>query len=131
MSKTQVTIPLDLPEVRVLKSEINHSGALIITIESMKDTATCHRCGKTIRKFHGHDDWVEIRYLPVFGRPTYLRYRPKRYRCEHCEGRPTLSITHKLGFAVDDNIPSIGQILKSLPTAPDRGNTGFAIGFTV
>ncbi len=42
-----------------------------------------------------------------------------------------LSITHKLGFAVDDNIPSIGQILKSLPTAPDRGNTGFAIGFTV
>ena len=82
---------IDLPEVRVLKSEINHSGALIITIESMKDTATCHRCGKTIRKFHGHDDWVEIRYLPVFGRPTYLRYRPKRYRCEHCEGRPTTS----------------------------------------
>jgi transposase len=91
MSKTQVTIPLDLPDVRVLKSEINRTGALIITVESAKDTATCHRCGKTIRKFHGHDDWVEIRYLPVFGRPTYLRYRPKRYRCENCEGHPTTS----------------------------------------
>lgn len=91
MSKPQVTIPLDLPEVRVLKSEINRTGALIITVESTKDIATCHRCGKTIRKFHGHDDWVEIRYLPMFGRATYLRYRPKRYRCEHCEGRPTTS----------------------------------------
>ena len=48
-----------------------------------------------------------------------------------CQLSLALSITHKLGFAVDDNIPSIGQILKSLPTAPDRGNTGFAIGFTV
>ena len=91
MSKPQVTIPLDLPEVRVLKSEINDTGALIITIESTKDIGTCHRCGKTIRKFHGHDDWVEIRYLPVFGHPAYLRYRPKRYRCENCEGHPTTS----------------------------------------
>jgi transposase len=88
MSKLQVTIPLDLPEVKVLKSEINKAGELIITIESTKNTAVCHRCGKMVRKFHGHDDWVQLRYLPVFGRPTYLRYRPKRYRCENCDGRP-------------------------------------------
>jgi transposase len=91
MTKPQVTIPLDLPEVRVLKSEISRAGDLIITIESTKDTAVCHRCGRMIRKFHSHDDWVEIRYLPVFGRPTYLRYRPKRYRCDDCEGHPTTS----------------------------------------
>lgn len=89
MSKLQVTIPLDLPEVKVLKSEINKAGELIITIESTKNTAVCHCCGKMVRKFHGHDDWVQLRYLPVFGRPTYLRYRPKRYRCENCDGRPT------------------------------------------
>ncbi len=91
MSKTQVTIPLELPEARALKSGISHTGTLIITIESTKDTATCHRCRKTIQKFHGHDDWLEIRYLPVFGRPTYLRYWPKRYRCENCDGHPTSS----------------------------------------
>ena len=89
MSKAQVTIPLDLPEVKVLKSEISREGDLIITVESTKDTAVCHRCGKVIRKFHGHDDWVLLRYLPVFGRPTYLRYRPRRYRCEYCDNRPT------------------------------------------
>jgi hypothetical protein len=38
-----------------------------------------------------------------------------------------LSITHKLGFPVNDDIPSGGQILKSLPAAPDRGNPGFAV----
>jgi transposase len=27
----------------------------------------------------------------VFGHPTYLRYRPKRYRCEYCDGQPTSS----------------------------------------
>jgi len=91
MIKPQVTIPLDLPDVRVLKSEINKAGELIITIESTKETAVCQRCGKVIRKFHGHDDWVKLRYLSVFGHPTYLRYRPKRYRCEFCDGQPTSS----------------------------------------
>lgn len=91
MSKAQVTIPLDLPEVKVLKSEINRTGELIITIESTKDSGICHGCDRMIKKFHGHDDWVQLRYLPVFGHPTYLRYRPKRYRCEDCDGRPTSS----------------------------------------
>ncbi len=40
-------------------------------------------------KSHGHDDWVTLRHLPVFGRATYLRFRPRRYRCPHCEGQPT------------------------------------------
>jgi len=30
-----------------------------------------------------------IRHLPVFGRPSFLRYRPKRYQCQDCEGQPT------------------------------------------
>jgi transposase len=89
MPHAQVTVPLDIPDVRVLKTEINPHGELVITIESMKAGATCHRCGRWIDKFHGHDDWVTLRHLPVFGRPTYLRYRPTRYQCQTCEGHPT------------------------------------------
>lgn len=91
MTKPQVTIPLEIPDVQVLKSEINKAGELIITVESTKMVTVCSRCGKIIRKFHGYDDWVKLRYLPVFGHPTYLRYRPKRYRCEYCDGQPTTS----------------------------------------
>lgn len=89
MSKAQVSVPLDIPDVRVLKTEINPRGELIITIESTKAGTVCRRCGRWIDQFHGHDDWVTVRHLPVFGRPSYLRYRPRRYQCLECEDRPT------------------------------------------
>ena len=89
MAKAQVTVPLDIPDVRVLKTEINPRGELIITIESTRAGTTCRRCGQWIDKLHGHDDWVSLRHLPVFGRPSYLRYRPRRYQCLVCEGHPT------------------------------------------
>lgn len=89
MARAQVTVPLDIPNVRVLKTELNERGELIITIESTKTGVSCRRCGHWIEKFHGHDDWVILRHLPVFGRSSYLRYRPRRYQCLECEGHPT------------------------------------------
>lgn len=89
MARAQVTVPLDIPEIQVLKTEFNEQRELIITIESTKPGTKCRRCGHWIAKFHGHDDWVTLRHLPVFGRPSYLRYRPKRYQCQNCEECPT------------------------------------------
>jgi transposase len=89
MKRAQVTVPLDIPDVRVLSTEINKVGELIITIESSKEGTICHQCGREIRKRHGYDEWTILRHLPVFGRPSYLRYRPRRYQCLECEGHPT------------------------------------------
>jgi transposase len=89
MRQAQVTVPLDIPDVRVLGSEINKAGELIITIESTREGTRCHRCGREIHKRHGYDEWIVIRHLPVFGRASYLRYRPRRYQCMECEGQPT------------------------------------------
>jgi transposase len=89
MAKAQVTVPLDIPDVRVLKTEMNQNGELIITIESTKAGTTCRVCGRWISKSHGYADWVTVRHLPVFGRPTYLRYRPRRYQCQECADHPT------------------------------------------
>jgi transposase len=89
MKKAQVTVPLDIPDVRVLSTEINKVGELIITIESTKEGTICRQCGREIKKRHGYDEWTIIRHLPVFGRPSYLRYRPRRYQCLVCEGHPT------------------------------------------
>ena len=89
MAKTQVTIPLGIPDVRVLKTEAGERGEIIITIESTKAGTSCRKCGKWITKLHGREAWITIRHLPVFGRPSYLHYRPNRYQCQDCEGHPT------------------------------------------
>lgn len=101
MANTNVTIPLGIPDVRVLKTEINKRGEVIITIESTKKGTNCRWCGQWTTKSHGYDKWVQKRHLPVFGRPTYLRYRPKRYQCEHCEKKPTT--TQRLEWQENDS----------------------------
>jgi transposase len=90
--KTQISIPLDIPDVKVLKTEFTKEGELIITVESTKTETRCHRCGREIRKIHGYEQWVVIRYLPVFERNSYLRYRPKRYYCMDCDATTTQQV---------------------------------------
>ena len=93
MAKAEITIPLGIPNVRVLQTTLNEGGEIVITIESTKGGTRCRKCGKWTTKLHGRDEWVTIKHLPAFGRATYLRYRPKRYECQDCEGRPTTSET--------------------------------------
>lgn len=102
MAKTEVTIPLGIPNVRVLKTEVGKRDEIIITVESTKSGTTCRKCGKWITKLHGQEEWVTIRHLPVFGRASFLRYRPRRYQCQDCEGHPTT--TEKLDWH-DSNSP--------------------------
>jgi len=92
MPKAEVTIPLDIPDMKVLKTEFSKRGELVITVESTKPEVRCRRCGKVVTKIHGQDAWVTIRYLPVFGRSSYLRYRPKRYYCADCDATTTQQV---------------------------------------
>lgn len=62
---------------------------VIITVESTKKETRCRKCGRTISKFHEYDDWIQVRYLPEFGRSSYLRYRPRRYQCPNCTEHST------------------------------------------
>jgi len=96
MPKRDVIVPLDIPDVRVLRTELGEKNELIIVVESTKGGVRCRKCGQWINKPHGQDEWVLIRHLPAFGRPSYLRYRPKRYQCGNCEGSPTT--TEKLDW---------------------------------
>jgi len=86
---TQITIPLDIPDVHVLNVEQNERGEYTIAIESLLEGTRCRQCGREITDLHGVDEAITLRHLPILGRPVYLRLRPKRYRCPSCAGGPT------------------------------------------
>jgi len=88
-----ISVPLDIPDVRVLQSEITKAGELIYTVESTLTATTCRRCGRTITERHGTDEPRLLRHLPVLGRVVYLRIRPKRFRCPFCDDHPTTTQT--------------------------------------
>src|SRR5437867_6020133 len=88
-----ISIPLDIPDVRVLQTEITKERELILTVESTLRRTTCRRCGRTITAPHGVDEPRLLRHLPILGRVVYLRIQPKRFRCPFCDDHPTTTQT--------------------------------------
>jgi transposase len=89
MPKPQISIPLDIDDVNVLKVEVSQNGDIHITLESSLNYGYCRKCGQKLTTFHGYDAWVKVQHLPSFGHAVFLHYRPKRYECPDCDGRPT------------------------------------------
>lgn len=83
------SLPLDIADVRVLRTELTKVGELILTVESTLEHTTCRRCGRIITDLHGSDKARLLRHLPVLGRPLYVRIQPKRFRCPWCDDHPT------------------------------------------
>jgi transposase len=84
-----IVLPLDLPDVRVLHTEITIDHELLIEVESTLTTTICRRCGQTISAFYGYDRPIRLRHLPSFGYVVYIQLRPKRFRCPFCDDHPT------------------------------------------
>ena len=58
-----LTVPLDLPDVRVLSHRMLEGGTVLIEVESTLQTARCHRCGREIDWFHGFDRPIRLRHM--------------------------------------------------------------------
>ena len=83
----KVSIPLNIPDVEVIKVE-TVEGRLVITVESTLQGTVCKRCGRPISQFAGYNDPIQVRHLPCFGQEVWITYRPKRYECPFCDGQP-------------------------------------------
>lgn len=84
-----IQIPLDLPDVRVLGITKTDQGHWLIQIESLLNGTSCYKCGCQTPHFHGYDDAIRLRHLPLFDVTVFVEIRPKRYQCHECEGKPT------------------------------------------
>jgi transposase len=85
-----IGIPLiGVSDIQVLGAEINEQGELVIEVESTIKGTPCHQCHQRANKGHGHDGSRQVRHLAVFGLKSYLRFRPKRWACQHCPEKTT------------------------------------------
>ena len=84
-----IQIPLDLPDVRVLEVSKTEEGSWLIQVESTLESTSCRKCGKKLTHFHGFDQPIRLRHLPIFEQPVYVELKPKRYQCRSCKGKPT------------------------------------------
>ena len=89
-------IPLDIENVKIEQVNFTQHNTIMITVTSTLESTFCHRCGKEIHDFYGYNREIELRHLSILGRPTYLRIKPKRYRCPYCQDHPTT--TQKLSW---------------------------------
>jgi transposase len=81
-------IPRDIPDVTIENVTTNRIGHMEITVKSTVEGTPCHRCGKMTTSFYGEDRAINVRHLPILGRKTSIRLRPKRYQCRHGPGNP-------------------------------------------
>ena len=86
-------IPLDISDVTIEHVTTNRLGHIEITVKSTVEGTPCHRCGQMTTQFYGEDREIMLRHLPILGRKTFIRLRPKRYQCLHCHGNPTTTQT--------------------------------------
>ncbi len=85
----ELRIPLDIPDVEILATEITDGGRLILRVESTLETTRCGICGQEIACRYGHGQERTLRHLPVLNMATYIKIRPRRGQCDGCEYEPT------------------------------------------
>ena len=82
-------IPLDIPNVEVLKLDRNNRGEFIITVASKSKTTRCRKCQKEISKIHGYSDTIVLRHTSLFDNAVYMRIKLTRFMCDLCDHHPT------------------------------------------
>jgi transposase len=82
-------IPLDIDDVKIEAVEFTPNNEIIITVTSTVEGTHCHCCGKKITVAYGCGREITLRHLPILGKPTYIRIKPKRYQCPYCGDHPT------------------------------------------
>ena len=88
---SNLILPLGIESLEILSQTVDLKGNIIVDVKSLKTETPCHKCGKSIKKFHSFGETIEVRHLPILDQPVYLRIKVARYQCDECEDHPTSS----------------------------------------
>lgn len=75
---------LDLPNVRVTHYQLVGQQRLNLFIESTAPAAVCPDCQQVSLAVHQVGEPQMLRDLSIWNRRCWLRYAPRRFRCQTC-----------------------------------------------
>ena len=104
---TNFTLPLDIETLEITGQHVDSKGNIIFDVVSTCTETTCQKCGKPATKRYGYSHEILIQHTSILDRPVYLRIKPVRYQCEHCDDNPTT--TEKYSW-----VAKSGKITKAL-----------------
>jgi len=76
---------LGIPKLQVVKSDFIGEEKLHLEVVSTLTVASCPGCGCVSNQLHDESEAQIIRDLPIAERRSYLAYRARRFKCEHCK----------------------------------------------
>ena len=76
---------LGIPKLHVVKSEFIGEEKLHLEVVSTLPVASCPDCGHISNQVHDESEAQMIRDLSIAERQSYLVYRARRFKCEHCK----------------------------------------------
>jgi len=76
---------LGIENLYVLKSNFIGEEKLHLEVVSTLPVANCPDCGRISDQMHDESEAQMIRDLSIAERQSYLVYRARRFKCEHCK----------------------------------------------
>jgi transposase len=76
---------LGIANLHVVKSDFIGEEKLHLEVVSTLSVASCPECGQVSNLVHDESEAQMIRDLSIAERQSYLVYRARRFKCEHCQ----------------------------------------------
>lgn len=82
---SNINLPFDIESLEIISQHIDSKGNIVLEVESKGKHSTCHKCGNHATKRYGHAPIITVQHTSILNRPVYLKIKPVRYQCEHCD----------------------------------------------
>src|SRR5829696_587233 len=76
---------LGIQKLHVVKSDFIGAEKLHLEVVSTLPVGSCPDCGRVSNQVHDESEAQMIRDLSIADRQSYLVYRARRFKCEHCK----------------------------------------------
>ena len=76
---------LGIQKLHVVKSDFIGEEKLHLEVASTLSVASCPDCGLVSDQVHDESEAQMVRDLSIAERQSYLVYRARRFKCEHCQ----------------------------------------------